>query len=187
MANPSYGDPSNTLLRKIAEGVAGGGVSPSVQSALDAKEDKANKSTDGTFAANSDTLYPSQKAAKTYSDASKSAAVITSKAYTDSQVSNHSILTYSTTPIIDFAGDPYKTITMTGDATFSTANRVAAKSVTVRIIAGASPRNLTFNAGWIFVGGAAPASLAANKEAILTVTVFGSAESDVRAAYAAQP
>lgn len=31
-------------------------------------EDAANKSTDGTFASNSDTLYPSQKAAKTYAD-----------------------------------------------------------------------------------------------------------------------
>lgn len=47
-----------------------------VQSALTGKQDTlgftpenvANKSTDGTFAANSDVLYPSQKAAKTYSD-----------------------------------------------------------------------------------------------------------------------
>jgi len=31
-------------------------------------ENAANKSTDGTFASNSDTLYPSQKAAKTYAD-----------------------------------------------------------------------------------------------------------------------
>lgn len=31
-------------------------------------ENQANKSVDGTFAANSDTLYPSQKAAKTYAD-----------------------------------------------------------------------------------------------------------------------
>lgn len=35
---------------------------------LGAKEDVANKSTDGTFAAESDTLYPSQKAVKTYAD-----------------------------------------------------------------------------------------------------------------------
>lgn len=48
----------------------------SVQSALTGKqdtlgftpEDVANKSTDGNFAANSDILYPSQKAAKTYAD-----------------------------------------------------------------------------------------------------------------------
>jgi hypothetical protein len=47
-----------------------------VQSALTGKEDAlgftpedvANKSTDGNFAANSDILYPSQKAAKTYAD-----------------------------------------------------------------------------------------------------------------------
>jgi len=40
-----------------------------LQSALDAKEDESNKSTDGTFAANSTTLYPSQSAVKTYTDA----------------------------------------------------------------------------------------------------------------------
>lgn len=37
------------------------------------KEDVANKSTDGTMAANSDTLYPSQKAAKTYADTKQAA------------------------------------------------------------------------------------------------------------------
>lgn len=40
-----------------------------------APEDVANKSVDGTFAVNSDTLYPSQKAAKTYVDAKVAAAV----------------------------------------------------------------------------------------------------------------
>lgn len=38
-------------------------------------ENAANKSTDGTFASNSDTLYPSQKAAKTYADAKVSDAI----------------------------------------------------------------------------------------------------------------
>ena len=35
---------------------------------MDGKEDKTNKDTDGTLAANSDTKYPSQKAVKTYTD-----------------------------------------------------------------------------------------------------------------------
>lgn len=38
----------------------------SLSNRIDLKEDVANKSTDGTFAANSDTLYPSQKAVRTY-------------------------------------------------------------------------------------------------------------------------
>jgi hypothetical protein len=44
-------------------------ISSATQTALNAKEDTSNKSIDGTLAANSDTLYPSQKAVKTYVDA----------------------------------------------------------------------------------------------------------------------
>jgi hypothetical protein len=36
------------------------------QESVDAKEDKANKSTDGAMDANSDTLYPTQKAVRAY-------------------------------------------------------------------------------------------------------------------------
>lgn len=43
-------------------------VSTAEQAALDLKENVANKDTDVTLAANSDTKYPSQKAAKTYID-----------------------------------------------------------------------------------------------------------------------
>jgi hypothetical protein len=44
-------------------------ISTATQTALNLKEDKANKSTDGTLASNSDTKYPSEKAVKTYVDA----------------------------------------------------------------------------------------------------------------------
>lgn len=43
-------------------------IADAIAAAIAGKEDVANKSTDGTMAANSDTLYPSQKAAKTYAD-----------------------------------------------------------------------------------------------------------------------
>lgn len=43
-------------------------VSSAQQTALDLKENVANKDTDGTLAANSDTKYASQKATKTYAD-----------------------------------------------------------------------------------------------------------------------
>lgn len=52
---------------KLAGDLSGTADSPTVPS-LALKEDKANKSTDGTLLANSDTLYPSQKATKTYVD-----------------------------------------------------------------------------------------------------------------------
>lgn len=59
-------------------------ISTATQDALDLKQDSlgftpeniANKSTDGTLVDNSDTLYPSQKAVKTYVDSSISAGVV---------------------------------------------------------------------------------------------------------------
>jgi len=54
----------------------------SVNVALATKEAVANKDIDGTFAANSDTKYPSQKAVKTYADAVAAAA----QSYADSLV-----------------------------------------------------------------------------------------------------
>ncbi|MDB4606060.1 hypothetical protein OAG83_01860 [Cyclobacteriaceae bacterium] len=44
-------------------------VSTAIQTALDLKESAANKSTDGTLATNSDDLFPTEKAVKTYVDA----------------------------------------------------------------------------------------------------------------------
>ena len=43
-------------------------VSTATQTALDLKESAANKSTDGTLATNSDNLFPTEKAVKTYVD-----------------------------------------------------------------------------------------------------------------------
>ena len=51
-------------------------VSTAAQTALDLKEDKANKSTDVTLASNSDTKYPTEKATKTYVDTKVNEAVI---------------------------------------------------------------------------------------------------------------
>jgi hypothetical protein len=47
-------------------------ISNATQTALNAKEDSANKSIDGTLASNSDTLFPTQKAVKTYVDGKES-------------------------------------------------------------------------------------------------------------------
>jgi hypothetical protein len=175
---PRQNDPDNTLLKKIlaatnSAGAGGIGYTP---------ENVANKSTDVNLG-NSDTLYPSQLAVKTFALAVESNA----HAYTDELTINHSTLTQASPTVIDFTSDPYRTCTLSGDVTFSTTNRSAARSVTIKIIAGASSRNFTFPTDWVFVGAAAPASLAANKVGILTVTCFGTADTDVIAAYAAQP
>jgi len=163
MSAPSYGDVDNTLLRKIAEGVGQAAALPPA----DELQLVDNLSTDPAMLEQSDVLYPSQLAVKT-------------------RIEGHSILTYAATTDINFQAAPYRTLTLTGNVTFTSSNRAAAVSVTVRLIAGGSSRTLAFPAGWIFVGGVAPTSLSANKEAILTVTAFGTTENDVRAAYGAQ-
>lgn len=103
-------------------------------------------------------------------------------------LSTHSTLTYAATTNIDFANtvDDFRTVTLTGNITFTTSNLAAGRSRTIRIIGDASLRTFTFPA-WKFVGAAAPASLAASKIGILTLTAFGAANADVVAAYAAEP
>jgi len=160
------------LLKKIADAVEQQTAVLPVLPPGEEIQTTGNLSTDPEFTEESDILYPSQLAVKTY---------------VGFRVEGHSTLAYAATTNIDFLLEPYRTLTLAGNVTFTSSNRVAAVSVTVRIIAGGSSRNLAFPAGWIFVGAAAPASLAANKEAILTITAFGSVESDVRAAYSAQP
>jgi hypothetical protein len=100
--------------------------------------------------------------------------------------STHSTLTYAATTDIDLDTDGFQTLTLTGNITFTTSNRAAGRSKTIRIVGDSSLRTFTFP-GWTFVGAAAPASLAANKDAILTITAFGTADTDIVAAYAVEP
>jgi hypothetical protein len=99
-----------------------------------------------------------------------------------------SALTYSATTDLDMAALDVqtRTITLTGNITFTTSNRANGRTVTLRLLPGASQRTLTFPVEWPFVG-PKPASLAANKTAILSLTFFGSGDADCVAAYAVQP
>ncbi len=101
-------------------------------------------------------------------------------------IDTHSTLTYAATTNIDFTAANFRTETLTGNVTFTTSNLAAGRSVTIRIIGDSSTRTLTFPA-WKFVGAAAPASLAANKVAILTITSFGATDANCIAAYSAEP
>jgi len=80
----------------------------------------------------------------------------------------------------------YRTITLTGDITLTTSNRAAGRTVVIRLLPGASERTLTFPADWVFVS-TKPATLAANKTAVLSLTFFGTADTDCVAAYGVQP
>jgi hypothetical protein len=78
------------------------------------------------------------------------------------------------------------TITLTGPLTFTTSNLANGRVTGLRLIPGASERDLTFPADWKFVS-AKPASLPADKIARLTIEVHGTTNADVVAAIAIQP
>jgi hypothetical protein len=96
-------------------------------------------------------------------------------------------LTYAASVALDFDASALQTVSLTGNITFTTSNRGAGKSIRVRVVADASVRNFTFPGGWKFIGAAAPASIAANKTALLTLTGFGANDSDVTAEYVVEP
>jgi hypothetical protein len=85
---------------------------------------------------------------------------------------------------IDFAEDQLQTISIAANTTFTTANRAIGKTKTIKITTDATLRTLTFPS-WKFVG-TMPTEQAASKIAILTVTCFGTADTDIVAAYAAE-
>lgn len=80
----------------------------------------------------------------------------------------------------------FQSIALTGNPTFTTSNRAAGRTVTVRLSAGGSSRTLAWPS-WVFVGAAAPTTLASGKVAVFTVTMFDTTDAGAVAAYAAQP
>lgn len=80
----------------------------------------------------------------------------------------------------------YLTHALSGNVTYSSSNRAAGRTVTIKITCDGTLRTFTFPA-WVFVGGAAPASIAANKRAILTVTFFDTTDAGAIAAYSVEP
>lgn len=99
--------------------------------------------------------------------------------------SSWSVLTQASPTVIDFDSDDYRTLSLNGAVTFTTANRGAPKTVTIKIICDGTNRTLTFPSDWAFVG-TKPTMILAGKVGALTVTCFGSAETDLVAAYAEQ-
>lgn len=96
-------------------------------------------------------------------------------------------ITYGATVDLDMAAlaGGYRTTSLTGNITFTTSNRASGRTVTIRLICDATQRTLTFPAGWVFVG-TKPSTIAASKTAVLSLTFFGTADSDCVAAYGVQ-
>ncbi len=82
---------------------------------------------------------------------------------------------------IDFAEDELQTISISVNTTFTTANRVAGKSKTLKITTDATLRTFVFPA-WDWVSDI-PADQAANKNGYLTLTSYGTTDALIVAAY----
>lgn len=97
------------------------------------------------------------------------------------------VLTYGASPAIPFTGAMIQTLALTGNASFSTTGLAAGRRVRVIITADASLRTLTFPAGWKWIGGTAPANIAASKTGILELDSTTTADSGVIARWTVEP
>ena len=100
---------------------------------------------------------------------------------------SYAAITYAASVALDLAvlDGQYRTISLTGDLTFTTSNLATGRTVVIRIIADASQRTLTFPTDWKFIG-TKPANIAASKTGVLSLTFFGSLDSDCFAAWGVQ-
>lgn len=93
-----------------------------------------------------------------------------------------SALTYATTVTLNFGINNLQTLALAGNVTFATSNLSAGRAKQVLVVADGSPRTVAFP-GWVWLGGTAPASLAANKNAILSLLSFGTSNANVYATW----
>lgn len=95
-------------------------------------------------------------------------------------------VSYSATTNLNFtSGNDLKTLSITGNVTFTTSNSAVGRSLTLKILCDGTQRNLTFPGTWVWMG-TAPTNIAINKTAILSLTCFGTGDANVVAAYAVQ-
>ena len=99
----------------------------------------------------------------------------------------HEGVIYAASVNLDFNGVAHKRLDLTGNLSLTATTMDYGKSLLRRLAAGGSTRTLSFPAGWRWVGGTAPASLAANKLALLKLQCFGTGESDVVAQWVVEP
>lgn len=97
------------------------------------------------------------------------------------------VLAYSATPTWSLAGAMIQTLALTGNATLATSNLTAGAEGKLVISCDATPRNLTFPAGWKWIGSAAPTSIAASKTGVLELLSTTTADSGVLARWKVEP
>lgn len=100
----------------------------------------------------------------------------------------HATITSAANVTLDFNQEQWREInTLAHDVTFASSNLAAGRTIALRIVCDGTPRNFTFPGGWKFVGGAAPASIAASKTALLKLWSFGTTDANVIAEYSVEP
>ena len=98
---------------------------------------------------------------------------------------HHNISAMSGTAI-NFNNDQVETMGFSASLTLTTSNRATGRSKTLKMSnTSGSTQTLAFPAGWTFVG-TKPTDQAGGKTAILTVTCFGTADTDIVAGYAVE-
>ncbi len=95
-------------------------------------------------------------------------------------------LAYATNVNLNFQTFGGKRLALAGNVTFSASGHLFGSYIILRIVCDGTNRTLGFPAGWKFVGGAAPASINANKTALLQLWSFGTTDADVVAQYAVE-
>jgi hypothetical protein len=96
-------------------------------------------------------------------------------------------ITYATSININFQTYGAKRISLTGNITFTGSGYLFGSEILVFITCDGTQRNLTFPAGWVFIGAAAPANIAASKRGLLQLWSTGTTEADVWARWLVQP
>ena len=101
----------------------------------------------------------------------------------------HEVLTPAASIQLDMDYDDArsKVVDITANLTLTTASIKAGATFQIVIRSDASIRTLTFPAGWVFVGSAAPANIAASKDGLLTLVCTSAADSGVIATWSVEP
>ena len=95
-------------------------------------------------------------------------------------------LPYAASVALDFATFGQKRIDLTGNLSLTAVNMQNGRQLVIRLKGDTASRTLSFPA-WHFIGSAAPATLAANKLAMIFLWCFGGGDTDVMAQYVVEP
>jgi hypothetical protein len=180
---------SATLATQTANGVwagpvSGGAAAPSFR-ALVAADLPNTAVSPGSYTYGSFTVDAAGRITSASSGAAPVTSVVSTGANGLAPATSFAAITYAATVDLDISAynGQYRSITLTGNLTLTTSNRAAGRMVAIRLDSSGADRTLTFPA-WKFLSGT-PTLLKANETAVLSLTFFGTNDTDCIAAYSA--